>query len=142
MSSIMSLHAPGTIISASRSSKRTIVCSRPRLTSCKVNANVRLPAQKTFLSGSKPISSGLSQSVRQCECPRTTCSAAAAAAAASPGIDLGNHEVHSNSRTKHLLNGTFRINAAPAPAELKKENPLILGVLFAGWYGFNTFFNM
>ncbi|DBA65780.1 hypothetical protein WJX79_001358 [Trebouxia sp. C0005] len=31
--------------------------------------------------------------------------------------------------------------AVPAAAP-RKENPLVLGALFAGWYGFNTFFNI
>ncbi|KAL3132572.1 holo-[acyl-carrier-protein] synthase [Trebouxia sp. C0010 RCD-2024] len=109
MMSTMSLQAPGTTRSAIRPSKPAVVCSRPRLTSCKVNA-VRLPAQKAYLSGTKTISRTLSRSARHRACLSATCSA--------------DHP------------------ASPAPAAEKKENPLILGVLFMGWYGFNTFFNI
>lgn len=93
MMSTMSLQAPGTTRSAIRPSKPAVVCSRPRLTSCKVNA-VRLPAQKAYLSGTKTISRTLSRSARHRACLSATCSADHPA---SPGGDPDSHRKCSTS---------------------------------------------
>lgn len=86
MASTMSIHAAGTSNAAFRSSVPARLCSRPRLTRCRVNAALAPAAPRGFLSGTKRISSKLPQSLRHRQRSSTVCSAAEA----SPGTDLGN----------------------------------------------------
>lgn len=132
MTSTMSVQALGQINAATRPCKQAGPTSRPRLSFRKVNAACSPSAQHRFLSGSRLLKSASPQTVRH----RQTSVVASSAAASTPaGTDRGLKQA---SCTIFLSKRCFAVPAA-AP---KKENPLVLGALFAGWYGFNTFFNM